>query len=84
MRLRLQGTIELSSVLEMTAIVKCLTAVSRKVDNIPLIGSMAFVAQLTQTVTLLLQHLLQMESSFFKPTPQKKRQSSKGIFDKTF
>ena len=50
-----QGTIELSSVQDMTQIVKCLVAVCRKIDNIPLIGSMAFVAQLTQTVTLLLQ-----------------------------
>merc|ERR1719376_182022 len=57
----------------MTQIVHCLAIICRRVDNIPLVGSMAFVAQLTQTVTLLLQHLLQMESSFFTPSSSSSR-----------
>lgn len=37
----------------------------RHEDNIPLIASMDFVGLLTQMVSLLLEHLLEMESTFF-------------------
>ena len=70
-----QGTVDVKTVQEMRQIVVCLTIVCRRLDNIPLVGSMAFVTQLTQTVTLLLQHLLQMESSFFA---QPKKPASAG------
>ena len=46
-------------------IVKSLIVICRCPDNIPLVSSMDFVQQLTQTDSLLLKHLLEMESSFF-------------------
>ena len=61
-----QGVIQVSIVSEMTEIVTSLIVLCSHLENIPLVGSMAFVGQLTQTVTLLLQHLLHMESLFFK------------------
>ena len=61
-----EGTVEVESVINMREITTCLTIlICQNYENIPLVGSMAFVAQLTQTCSLLLSHLLQMESSFF-------------------
>ena len=68
-----EGTVDIQSVMYMREITTCLTIIiCQNFENIPLVGSMAFVSQLTQTCSLLLSHLLQMESSFFtsnvKPT----------------
>ena len=61
-----EGTVDIQSVINMREITTCLTVIiCQNFENIPLVGSMAFVSQLTQTCSLLLSHLLQMESSFF-------------------
>ena len=61
-----EGTVDIQSVMHMREITTCLTIIiCQNFENIPLVGSMAFVSQLTQTCSLLLSHLLQMESSFF-------------------
>lgn len=61
-----EGTVDVQSVINMREITTCLTVIiCQNFENIPLVGSMAFVSQLTQTCSLLLSHLLQMESSFF-------------------
>ena len=61
-----EGTVDIQSVMYMREITTCLTIIiCQNFENIPLVGSMAFVSQLTQTCSLLLSHLLQMESSFF-------------------
>ena len=61
-----EGTVDIQSVIHMREITTCLTIIIfQNFENIPLVGSMAFVSQITQTCSLLLAHLLQMESSFF-------------------
>lgn len=66
-----QGLISVKTVTELSNLVAALTILTTRLDNVALVGSMAFVTQLTQTVTLLLQHLLQMESSFFQQPARK-------------
>lgn len=46
---------------------QCLCIVCRNPQYIPLVASLDFVRQTTQLSTLLLQHLLEMESTFFRP-----------------
>ena len=50
---------------QVRGIVKCLTVICLNTHNIPLVASMDFVTHITQLNTLLLQHLLNMESAFF-------------------
>ena len=60
-----QGEVNGKSVAHAKDIVKCLTILCRQCDNIPLVSSMDFVSLVTQIDSLLLRHLLEMESAFF-------------------
>ena len=60
-----QGGINIKTVTNSKDIVKCLTMICRNAENIPLVSSMDFVMLTTQINGLFLQHLLEMESSFF-------------------
>ena len=60
-----QGTINKDSLEQLTNIIKCVTIICLNTYNIPLVASMEFVRQVTQLNTLMLQHLLEMESTFF-------------------
>ena len=74
-----EGTVDVQSVIHMREITTCLTIIiCQNCENIPLVGSMAFVTQLTQTCSLLLSHLLQMESSFFASSGKASAGSTSG------
>lgn len=60
-----QGAISLQSVENSKLLLKCLIILCRNPDNIPLVSSMSFIQLITQMDSLLLQHLLEMESMFF-------------------
>lgn len=60
-----QSAINAKSIGHSKDIVKCLIIICRLPDNIPLVSSMDFVQMITQMDSLLLQQLLDMESSFF-------------------
>ena len=61
----LQGDLSKENMEQLQNIVKCLTIVCLNTFNIPLVASMQFVTQITQLNTVLLQKLLEMESTFF-------------------
>ncbi len=60
-----EGALQPGSVERGKDVLKCLIIICQCPENIPLVASMDFVQQVTQTDTLLLQHLLEMASSFF-------------------
>ena len=60
-----QGDLSKENMEQLQNIVKCLTIVCLNTFNIPLVASMQFVTQITQLNTVLLQKLLEMESTFF-------------------
>ena len=60
-----QGAINREGMEQMRLILKCLTVLCLHTHNIPLIASIDLVKQVTQLNTLLLQHLLEMESAFY-------------------
>lgn len=66
-------------------IVKCLTVICRNTEHIPLVSSMDFVKNITQMVTLFLQHLLEMEATFFVPKGKRKtkEQSTQKLRDES-
>ena len=67
-----QGNVDAPLVKKSREIIKCLTITCRQVDHIPLASSMNFVRTITQMATLLLQNLLEMESTFFMRKSKKK------------
>ena len=60
-----QGAISLKSVENSKLLLKTLIILCRNPENIPLVSSMSFLQLITQMDSLLLQHLLEMESMFF-------------------
>jgi hypothetical protein len=60
-----QGSINREGMEQLRAIVKCLTILCLNTHNIPLVASIDVVKHVTQLNTLLLQHLLEMESAFY-------------------
>ena len=50
---------------QLSNIVKCLTIICLNTFNIPMVASMDFVSHITQLNNLLLQQLMEMESTFF-------------------
>jgi hypothetical protein len=71
-----QGNIDAASISRSREIVTCLTITCRKVEHVPLVASMDFVRTITQMAYLLLQHLLDMESTFFMRKSKKKAEVS--------
>ena len=60
-----QGDVNKENMEQLGNIVKCLTIVCLNTHNIPLVASMDFVAHITQLNNILLQQLMEMESTFF-------------------
>lgn len=60
-----QGSFNNKSIANGRDIIKCLIVICRNNHNIPLVFSMDFVKHITQTNSLLMQQLLEMESSFY-------------------
>ena len=60
-----QGDVSKETMEQLRNIVKCLTIICLNTFNIPLVASMEFVTQITQLNSILLQKLLEMESTFF-------------------
>ena len=60
-----QGNVNKENMEQLGNIVKCLTIICLNTHNIPLVASMDFVTHITQLNNILLQQLMEMESTFF-------------------
>ncbi len=61
-----QGEAATATVASAVDLIKCLTVLCRRENNIPLVASMDLVQLVTQIDSLLLERLLEVESTFFK------------------
>ena len=71
-----QGHIDASLVKKCKILVECLTITCRQTEHIPLVASMNFVRTITQLASLLLQNLLELESTFFMRKSKKKAEEA--------
>ena len=60
-----QGALNKEGMEQLHSLVACLTILCLEPHNIPMVASIEFVKHVTQLNTLLLQHLLEMESAFY-------------------
>ena len=72
----LLGNVNSALVKKARDIINCVTITCRNVEFIPLVDSMHFVRTITQMSTLLLNHLLELESTFFMRKSKKKAEDA--------